>query len=101
MFTSCSDQTWPGLDLQMAGLLQMFIISYGEKYVRSFFLLYSEILGNVTTPYTRLFFLFTQPLKMEQTEIMKHRHIKFRRRVIAQEKEYIKDLLLYISHSLV
>jgi hypothetical protein len=69
------------------------------KVCSIFVLLYSEILGNVTTPYTRLFFFFTRPLKMEQTEVLKHQHIKFRCRGIAQEKGYNKDLLLNIGHS--
>lgn len=36
---------------------------------------------------------------MEQTEVLKHQHIKFRCRGIAQEKGYNKDLLLNIGHS--
>jgi len=61
----------------------------------------NHTLWKVTAPYTRLFFLFTRPLKKEQTEVPKHWHIKIRRWGIAQKKEYNKDLLLNISHSIV
>jgi len=71
------------------------------KVCSIFVLLCSESLRNVTTPYTRLLFLFTRPLKMEQTAVPKRRHVKFRRRGIAQEKEYNKDLLPNIGHSIV
>jgi hypothetical protein len=52
MLTSFSDQTWPGLDLQMTGLLQIFNYFLWGKVCSIFVLLYSEILRNVSTPYT-------------------------------------------------
>jgi hypothetical protein len=75
------------LDFKLSLCSECYILFLGAFPVSEFYVPTFQNTHNAPTVSSRLFFLLTQPVKMEQC-VLKRRHLQFRHWGITQKKEY-------------